>query len=214
MEPLGLEMPLSSVTELNQKIAQEVAQEAAILCAPVMAYGYATPFKAFPGILSTRRDTFITALADTVRSSVGWGVKKIYFLEGSSYLAPSIKEAVARYKSKLPDDFSYEVVSWQSLGAVRRFVNEQYDDLVEVFRSEALYAYLAQEILGYSMKPQITKAPDRELLTKWRKRGMDPEKLKAYAPQATLSRWSGCDTSKRLLPLLCKEIVTLISKGE
>lgn len=214
VEPLGVELPLHSISSINHKVAQAVSEKLQLLCASPVRYAYATPFKAFPGVLSTKRDTFVTTMADCVRSAIGWGVKKVYFVEGSSYLASSIDEAMKRYKRKFPDDFSYEIISWQMLGPVRRFINEKYTDLAEVFRSEALYAYLVEELLGYSVESPSSKAPDRELLTKWRKRGMDPEKLKAYAKDCRLSRWSGCDRNDKLLPLLVEAIVVDLTKGD
>lgn len=214
IEPLGNDCPLHTIPFINKRIAYSVAERVAILCAPVMQYGYSTPFKAFEGVLSTRKETFVKTIADTVRSAVGWGIETVYFLEGSSYLADSIHEAIKRYRKKLPQNFQYTVISWQSLAIVRKFIKARFENLDEVFRCEAVYAYLATELYGNTIKTPMTKLPDRELVQKWRKRGMDPEKLRAYAHDGFLSRWTSYSCDELLIPIIVDEIVSVIKKGE
>lgn len=211
-EPLNDTLPVGAVSKISAIVTQAVAQKAQILCAPQIRYGFSTPFKAFPGVLSPRRNTFVTTVADVVRSAIGWGVTKVIFLEGSSYLRPSIDEALRRYKRKLPDGFSYSIISWQTLGVVRKFVKEHFENLNEQWRSEALFVYLWDELFGESVSSSTHKPVDQKLLTRWRKRGMDPDKFKAYCPKATLSRWDGYTTSDTLLPLLVTEIAQAIDK--
>lgn len=214
MEPLGLDVPLGLVFRINEAIAKAVSVESKTLTAPLMKYGYSTPFKAFSGVLSTRKNSFITEVADIVRSAIGWGVKRIIFLDGSSYLRKEIDEALKRYKKKLPGDFSYSVVSWQTVGPVRKLIKEGYSELTELWRSEALYASLAKELFNIEITPPQTKPVDAELFKKWRKRGMDPEKFAAYAPLCSLSRWGDVSMSEEVFPLLVKELCKEIKKGE
>lgn len=214
MEPLGLDLPLGLVFRINEAVAKAVSKESQTLTAPLLKYGYSTPFKAFSGVLSTRKNSFITEVADIVRSAIGWGIKRIVFLDGSAYLRKEIDEALKRYKKKLPEDFSYTVVSWQTIGPVRKIVKESYNNLAELWRSEALYTALAKELFNTEFTPSQTKPVDAVLFKKWRKRGMDPEKLAAYAPLCSLSRWSDVSMSKKLFPILIEEICKEIKKGE
>lgn len=212
MEPLGLDLPLGLVFRINEAIAKAVSEECQTLSAPLIKYGYSTPFKAFSGVLSTRKNSFITEVADIVRSAIGWGVKRIVFLDGSVYLNKEIDEAMRRYKKKFPEDFSYAVISWQSTGPVRKLIKEGYGNLSELWRSEALYAALAKELYGIEIVPPETKQVDAALFKKWSKRGMDPEKLASYAPLCLFSRWGSVSMSRPIFPLLIEELCKEIKK--
>lgn len=206
MEPYGKNVPLGAINEISATISSKVASESNTLCATSMRYSFATPFKAFSGVLSMRKNTFITAIADVVRSAIGWGVKKVIFLDSSVYLQPSVEVALKRFQKKMPQDFTYEYICWQQIGSVRKIVKDSFDELEERWRSEALIACLYREICDVEIISEDTKLVDQSLFQRWKKRGMDPEKLIAYSSGCSLSRWKAYKDSGALLPQLVSEI--------
>ncbi len=136
LEPIG-GFPLGFPSDVVGRIATAVAQRQQSLCAPVIEYGFATPFKAFDGVLGMRRSTIENALADIFRAAQGWGVTRIIVVDGGLTGEQLVANAVKRFQTKLSAELIIETVCWQNLGAVRKFVKGCGHALEERWRSEA-----------------------------------------------------------------------------
>lgn len=213
LEPMAGELPLGTSQKVVSCIADEVASKTKTLVAPLLAYPYATPFKAFPGVTGSRWNSFATTVADLVRSAIGWGVEKVVFLDGGVTAAPHIHTGIKRYRRILPDDFDYTVVSWQNVPALRKELPLLFEGLTETWRSDAALAKLYGEITDTPVRSvEETPFPEKEPFQKWKKRGMDPQKLKNITPLMSFSNWSGVNENEKLLPVVIEAVVEELNR--
>jgi hypothetical protein len=63
--------------------------------------------------------------------------------------------------------------------------------LTQYFRNEAAIFLLANELKGIEIPKNLPELPfSKEEFEKWRKRGMDPEKLRKLTPDFRFSSWT------------------------
>ncbi len=215
LEPLGETLPFNTFQRVTGAIADKLSEREEFLVAPQITTPFATPLKGFRGVLSLRRTVFMNQLADMVLSSLSWGIKRVLFLDGTCYSKQTVDQAMKKYKRKLPEDFTYGVVAWQSDSNLNRAVKDGAADLSEHWRSEAAAALLFSELTGEAVPQNISpnKNISSQLFEQWRRRGRDPERLVKYFPNAALSSWSSLAPKEPLLPILINSITDTLEKG-
>jgi creatinine amidohydrolase len=75
-------LSLSVDSILAERVAWEAAEPLGIPVFPVLSYGITPYFRAFPGSISLRLDTFRRILADVLESLAGSGFSRIVFVNG------------------------------------------------------------------------------------------------------------------------------------
>lgn len=214
LEAVGDSLPLSVFQTITNLIADEIAKRDDTLVVPSVA-AFATPMQGFRGVISLRRKVFMNQLADIVLTALTWGVRRVLFLDGTCFSKQTVDMAMKRFKRKLPEDFTYGIISWQSDPSLNKAVNAIAADLVQNWRNEAAAAILYSELTGGEL---ITSVPANNNISKaqfekWRKSGRDPEKLVKYFPNAHLSSWSSLTPEEPLMPILLKSINETMEKG-
>lgn len=215
-EPVGETLPFSIYSKCTNAISDELAEGDEYLVLPQITSPYAVPFQGFRGVFSLRRKVFMNLIADTALSVSNWGVKRILFLDGTSYAKQSIDQAMKKFKRQFPDDFSYGIVNWQNSEPVKRCSTACTEVINEPFRSELGAMLLYCEITGDELiadVPENTNISAKQF-EQWKRRGKDPERLVKYFPKAHLSHWSGAVApDEKLLPQIRKSIVETVAKG-
>ena len=183
-------LPLNISRFLTEKIAESVSQKTGIYETSPILQGIITPFKPFPAI-GTHHRRFSSLISDSVRSLCSAGVKKIFFITSSPIFSPAIKSGISNFRQMLPADFSYEIIFWQNRRIVSETVSAHFENLTEFFRSEAAIFLLANELKKIEIPQNLPKLSfSKEDFDKWKKRGMDPEKLRKLSPDFRFSFWS------------------------
>lgn len=75
-------LSLSVDSILSERLAAEAADSLGIPCYPVLAYGITPSFRAFPGTVSLRVQTYMSILRDILDSVSGDGFKRILIVNG------------------------------------------------------------------------------------------------------------------------------------
>ena len=183
-------LPLNINEFLTQKIAESVSQKTGIYETSPILQGIITPFKPLPAI-GTHHRRFSALISDSVRSLCAAGVKKIFFIVSSPIFSPALTDGISNFRQMLPKDFSFEVISWQNRKIVSEVVSAHFENLTEFFRSEAAIFLLANELNKTEIPKNLPELPfSKQDFDKWKKRGMDPEKLRKLSPDFRFSSWT------------------------
>lgn len=183
------DLPLNINEFITLKIAESVSQKTGIYETSPILQGIITPFKPLPAI-GTHHHRFSSLISDTVRSLCYGGVKKVFFITSSQIFSAALNTGIKNYRQMLPKDFSYEIICWQNSKAVNE-ISPYFENLTEYFRSEAAIFLLANELKSIEVPQSLPKLPfSKDEYEKWRRRGMDPEKLKKLTPEYRFSHWS------------------------
>lgn len=75
-------LSLSVDSILAERLAAEVAESLGIPCFPVLAYGITPSFRAFPGTVSLRVETYMSILRDILDCLAGDGFKRVVIVNG------------------------------------------------------------------------------------------------------------------------------------
>lgn len=75
-------LSLSVDSILSERVALEAAEPLGAPVFPVLAYGLTPYFRAFPGTVSLRMDTYMSAVRDILDSIAGHGFKRIVIVNG------------------------------------------------------------------------------------------------------------------------------------
>ncbi len=75
-------LSLSVDSILSERIALEAAEPLGVPVFPVLAYGLTPYFRAFPGTVSLRIETYMSAVRDILDSIAGHGFKRIEIVNG------------------------------------------------------------------------------------------------------------------------------------
>lgn len=214
LEPVGETLPLSVLQDITEAVAGAIAKRDNAIVVPAVT-AFATPVQGFRGVISLRRKVFMNQLADIVLNALSWGVRRVLFLDGTCYSKQSVDMAMKRFKRKLPEDFTYGVISWQADPALNRAVSQSSGDLVQRWRNEAAAVILHSELTGSAPVDAVpvNKNISQAQFEKWRKSGRDPEKLVKYFPNAHLSSWSSLSLEEPLMPILLESIFETMDKG-
>jgi hypothetical protein len=183
-------LPLNINRLITEKISENLAQKLKICLTTPILQGIITPFKPICDI-GTQKNRFSALISDSVRSLCAAGIKRVFFLTSSKLFLAPINKAVKDYKSKLPSDFSFEIVFWQDRKIVREISEKHFENLLEYWRSEAASFLLANELKGIEIPRKTPKLLfSKDDFIKWDKRGRDPEKLIKLSPNFQFSQWT------------------------
>ena len=73
---------------LAERVACEAAEPLGVPVFPVLSYGITPYFRAFPGTISLRLDTYQRIVADVLASLAGVGFRRIVFVNGHGGNSP------------------------------------------------------------------------------------------------------------------------------
>jgi creatinine amidohydrolase len=95
---------LSLLTDIKipLALADSASQATGVLVAPPLNFGVSTYFLAYPGTLSLRVSTFISAVEDIVRSAYQHGFKRILLINGHGGNSPA-RNHLHEVNNDLPD---------------------------------------------------------------------------------------------------------------
>src|SRR5260370_40599666 len=82
-------LSLSVDSILAERLAVEAAEPLGIPVFPVVAYGITPYFRAFPGTVTLRGDTYFRAVGDILDAMAEQGVKRILIVHGHGGKAPA-----------------------------------------------------------------------------------------------------------------------------
>lgn len=183
------DLPLNINEFITQKIAESVSQKTGIYETAPVLQGIITQFKPLPAI-GTHHRRFSSLISDCVRSLCYSGVKKIFFITSSPIFTNALKEGIKNYRQMLPKDFSYKIICWQESKTIKE-ISPYFENLIEYFRSESAIFLLANELKNIEIPKILPELPfSKDEFEKWRRRGMDPEKLKKLTPEYRFSSWT------------------------
>jgi creatinine amidohydrolase len=91
-ETYGPHLPLSSDIIVAEGVARLVARETNGLMSPVIPYGDSRPLAEFPGTLTVSTATLRNYLAEVARSLIGWGMRRILFVNTQFPNVPVIND--------------------------------------------------------------------------------------------------------------------------
>jgi len=239
-EPFGRIGALGAESVCAAAIAKELALRCHILTAPVVPFGCSTPFIGFTGAAGLKPRTFINMLCDILHAYIFQGIEKIFLLSAAPFNAKPAAEAVKRLKSAYPQAtvllfnintvLAKEIKNGRESGGginVNTDSGSRKKDKDAAFgfdRDDALllsiYAYLRQEAFD-GVDSIIPKNVDEDRYRTWKKRGMDPQKLRKLFPDGLLpppdadinsavSIQRGVECFTRIVETLQKEINTVL----
>ena len=82
-------LSLSVDSILSERIAEEAAEPVGVPVFPVLAYGITPYFRAFPGTITLRTETYLAILRDILDTMAGQGFKRILLVNGHGGNAPA-----------------------------------------------------------------------------------------------------------------------------
>ncbi len=92
VEVYGPHLPMGADGIATSALAQRVADEVPALVGPLIPVGFSEALSAFPGTLSVRPSSLIAYTRDVVESFIGWGVRRILFINGHAGNVPYLSE--------------------------------------------------------------------------------------------------------------------------
>lgn len=112
-------------------IAHEAQKTADLLVAPTFNIGMAQHHLGFPGTISLRPSTFMSAIGDWCRSLAGHGFEKIYFLNGHGGNVATIEAAFSELYAEASFSgrqrgFALKLKNWWDLRGVTALANQQF----------------------------------------------------------------------------------------
>ena len=112
-------------------IAFEAQKEADLLVTPTFNIGMAQHHLGFPGTLSLRPSTFISAIGDWCRSLAAHGFTRIYFINGHGGNVATMEAAFAEIYAEVsfagrPRGFAIRYKNWWDLRGVMSLANRQF----------------------------------------------------------------------------------------
>jgi creatinine amidohydrolase len=123
VEVYGPHLPLGADGIATSALAKQVAERVPAFVAPLIPVGYSAALDEFPGTLSVRPSSLVAYTRDVAESFIGWGCRRILFLNGHAGNVP--------YLNELARDLTAErgircaQIDWW------RFVQPLVEDLVE-----------------------------------------------------------------------------------
>jgi creatinine amidohydrolase len=123
VEVYGPHLPLGADGIATSALAKRVAERVPAFVAPLIPVGYSAALDEFPGTLSVRPSSLVAYTCDVAESFIGWGCRRILFLNGHAgnvpYVNELIRDLTAEHKVRCAQ------IDWW------RFIQPLVDDLVE-----------------------------------------------------------------------------------
>ncbi|MEY2527748.1 MAG: creatinine amidohydrolase, partial [Verrucomicrobiota bacterium] len=82
-------LSLSVDSILSERIAVEAAEPVGVPVFPVLAYGITPYFRAFPGTITLRSETYMSILRDILDTMAGQGFKRVLIVNGHGGNTPA-----------------------------------------------------------------------------------------------------------------------------
>ncbi len=156
---------------LAERVALEAAEPLGLPVLPVLPFGMAPYFSAFPGSLTLRMSTYVAVMSDLLDTLAGQGFRRIAIVNGHGGNAPvigAVREWIAQ-----PRDFRVQVVftSWYSAPKVAAlaeasesdpthggwFENFPWTRLVDVAMPSQAKAHISREVIAQASPADIRK---------------------------------------------------------
>jgi creatinine amidohydrolase len=123
VEVYGPHLPLGADGIATTALAKRVAEKVPAFVAPLIPVGYSAALDEFPGTLSVRPSSLVAYTRDVAESFIGWGCRRILFLNGHAgnvpYLNQLSRELAAEHGVRCAQ------IDWW------RFIQPLVEDLVE-----------------------------------------------------------------------------------
>ncbi len=184
-EPYGTTASMGIASMATQALASGIAGRCSLLKAPLVPVGCSAAFGAFGGTAVLKPATFKNLFIDLLRGWIAQGVRKFVIVNGAGGNYPVIQSVTEQIQKK------YQIRSilfdLHRDKTIRAFGDGQFDHLDEPQRAEAAMIAMACFLCRGAVKEGDSntlytgKIPTKEYLS-WRKRGMDPQKLKKMIP--------------------------------
>jgi creatinine amidohydrolase len=92
VEVYGPHLPLGADGIATTALAKRVAEKVPAFVAPLIPVGYSAALDEFPGTLSVRPSSLVAYTRDVAESFIGWGCRRILFLNGHAGNVPYLNE--------------------------------------------------------------------------------------------------------------------------
>jgi hypothetical protein len=205
-------LPFDGPSQICAALAESVCDACGALQAPMQNYTYTLPFKNLPGSIPLQKKTALRMMVDIITGSASWNATSLVFLDQGILYQDLAAEVRRKYATVLPENVNWTCISWQNLPALRQGVSARFADLKELWHSEAALLFLYRELFAPDLKiaKRTTSLVPKHIFTRWKKTGMDPEKLRKYRQTYELSVWTGVEDYSPLFPevsrALCEKI--------
>ena len=83
-------LSLSTDSILAERLAAEASEPSGVLAFPVLAYGITPYFRAFPGTITLRMETYMTVVGDILDAMVEQGFKRVLIVNGHGGNTPAL----------------------------------------------------------------------------------------------------------------------------
>ncbi len=123
VEVYGPHLPMGADGISTMALAEGVASEEKAFIAPLIPVGYSKMLADFPGTLNVRPSSLVAYARDVAESYIGWGCKRILFINGHAGNVAYLAELAA----ELEDEFGVKVaqIDWW------RYIQPLVEDMVE-----------------------------------------------------------------------------------
>jgi creatinine amidohydrolase len=123
VEVYGPHLPMGADGIATGALAERVAAEEPAFVAPLIPVGYSKALADFPGTLNVRPSSLVAYARDVAESYIGWGCKRILFINGHAGNVPYLGELAVQ----LQEEYGVKVaqIDWW------RFIQPLVEDLVE-----------------------------------------------------------------------------------
>jgi creatinine amidohydrolase len=83
-------LSLSTDSILAERLAAEASEPSGVLAFPVLAYGITPYFRAFPGTITLRMETYMSVVGDILDAMVEQGFKRVLIVNGHGGNTPAL----------------------------------------------------------------------------------------------------------------------------
>lgn len=166
-------------------LAAEISKRLTVLKAPVLPFGCSGAFMAFSGTSVLKPATFKNICIDLIRGWITQGITDFIIINGVAENGPVIQDVAHLLGKKY--SVRCMVFDLHRDEKARAFYDLQFEHIDMPERSETAMMSMACYLNTNAVKRGDSKSVDaagvvrKEYLT-WRKRGMDPQKLKKMIP--------------------------------
>ncbi len=123
VEVYGPHLPLGADGIATSALAARVAERVPAFVAPLIPVGYSAALDDFPGTLSVRPASLVAYTEDVAESLIGWGCRRVLFLNGHAGNVPYLNELARRLEDA--HGVRCAQIDWW------RFIQPLVEDLVE-----------------------------------------------------------------------------------
>lgn len=184
LEPIGNRIPLGIINKITIHIAEKVALKNQCLCAPLLTYGYTTPFSSFEGAFAVKRNIMESMLRELVRDSLQWGIKKVLFINITTIPADFFPGFVKKLKFRNFESKSISFFDLQNNSDIRKDLLGNKKSDIRLEKALISLALSLKLITKDAIADDVTE--NAKDYSKWRRRGRDPQLLKKKFPSGQI----------------------------